>query len=132
MTILTALRLAGRTGLQVAFFALVWLAADGAARHFHSNIPAAVWGMAAVLALLFSGILRPSLVEYGARWLLAEMLLFFIPLCVNIAGFAGLFAHEGVRLLAAILLGTAATMAGTVLIVDPVHQWERRRRDGVR
>jgi holin-like protein len=56
--------------------------------------------------------------------LLAEMLLFFVPLCVEIAGYMEVFAREGARLAGAVLLGTVMVMAGVAVVVDVVYRWE--------
>ncbi len=87
-------------------------------------MPASVLGMIAVLALLFSGILKPKFLHDGAHRLHGEMLLFFIPAVVAIMNYSHLLAAQGLRLLGAIGLGTAVVMAGTVWTVDKVFRWE--------
>jgi holin-like protein len=113
-----------REALQLVFFMGVWMAGDALARHWGSRIPGSVWGLAATLGMLFFGAIPAALIESGARWLLAEMLLFFVPLCVGIAGYGDLLRHEGMQLAGAILLGTVAVMVGTAWVVDAVYRWE--------
>lgn len=115
------------TFCQTLFFVGVWVAADYCGRKLGIKIPGAVLGMGAVLALLFSGIVKTRHIGLGADFLLAEMLLFFMPAFVAAMTYFGLFASQGLRLVAAVGLGTVAVMAGTVWVVDSVFQWESKR-----
>ncbi len=112
---------------QIAFFVLVWVAADFLGHKFGCRMPASVTGMAAVLLLLFAGILKPRFLRDGARHLHAEMLLFFVPAVVATMNYSSLLASQGLRLLGAIGLGTAVVMAGTAWLVDKVFHWESSR-----
>jgi holin-like protein len=86
-----------------------------------------VLGLGLVVTLLFTGILKARHVHLGAEFLLAEMMLFFMPAFVVAITYLGLFATEGLRLVAAVALGTLVVMAGTVWVVDRVFRWESRR-----
>ena len=110
---------------QVLLFVAIWAVADGLARHWGSKIPGAVWGLGVLVGLLCCGVVPARMLDAGAGWLLAEMLLFFVPLCVAIAGYVDVFAREGVRLAGAILLGTVIVMTGTAWVVDMVYRWEK-------
>jgi holin-like protein len=112
---------------QTLFFILVWVAADLCARELGSKVPGSVLGLGLVLVLLFSGILKARHVQLGAEFLLAEMLLFFTPAFVAAMTYFGLFASQGLRLVAAVGLGTLMVMAGTVWVVDRVFRWESKR-----
>ncbi|GAB3262646.1 CidA/LrgA family protein [Chitinimonas naiadis] len=112
---------------QIFFFVVVWLASDALARYAGWPIPGSVIGLALVAALLFSRLLPSRYVQRGADWLLAEMLLFFIPPVVAVVNFGPLIASQGWRLLAVLLLGMLVVMIGTGLVVDWVFHYERRR-----
>jgi len=115
------------TFCQTLFFVFMWIAADFCARRSGIRIPGAVLGLGFVLVLLFAGVLKPGHLELGAKFLLAEMILFFMPAFVAAMTYFSLFASQGLRLLAAVGLGTMLVMAGTVLIVDKVFRWESKR-----
>jgi len=68
--------------LQVLALVAVWWAADTAVRWTGLPIPGGVVGLFAVLALLLSGRLPLHRIDQGAHWLLADMLVFFIPAVV--------------------------------------------------
>jgi holin-like protein len=115
------------TFCQIAFFIVVWVAADFSGRALGVRIPGSVLGLAVVLSLLFFRILKPKHLQFGAEFLLTEMLLFFTPACVAAMKYFGLFVSQGLRLLAAVALGTLTVMAGTVWLVDKVFRWESKR-----
>jgi holin-like protein len=87
-----------RLVVQLLFFIGIWWVADALACYWGLKVPGTVLGLGSILVLLGSGVVPTAWVEEGARWFLAEMLLFFVPLCVEITGNLELFAREGVRL----------------------------------
>ncbi|WP_432723531.1 CidA/LrgA family protein [Jeongeupia wiesaeckerbachi] len=113
---------------QLLLIFAVWFATDWLARVVHSPIPGSVIGLGVVLALLMTGLMPADAIRRGAEWLLAEMLLFFIPPCIAVVQFGTLFKAEGLPLIVVIGLGTLIVMAGTALVVDVVFRWEHRRR----
>lgn len=113
--------------LQTLLFAAAWLVLDQFVRRLSLPVPAGVIGLFIVTALLLSGRVALHRIESGARWLLAEMPLFFIPPMLAITGFGPVFERHGPGLLAAILIGSAAVMAGTGIVVDRMFHFESRR-----
>ncbi|WP_042164661.1 CidA/LrgA family holin-like protein [Paenibacillus gorillae] len=79
-------------------------------------IPGSVAGIAVLFTLLKTKLLRIEWVEAGAAWLLAEMLLFFIPSTVGIVNYKSLIVSSGPLILLAIIGSTVAVMfcAGTI------------------
>ncbi len=117
-----------RATLQVLFFIGVWWIAQRALDLLHWPLPAAVLGLFAVLVLLLGGVLPERGLADGARWLLGEMLLFFIPPLLAVVRFGPMLAQSGWRLLAAIALGSLLVLAGTGLVVERALRWERARQ----
>ena len=67
----------------------------------------------------------------GTNWLLAEMLLFFVPAVLVVTEYPELIAHQGLRILAVIVTSTACVMVVTAWAVDRVYRlelWLARRR----
>ena len=81
---LSAFKQVALTVGQVALLSVVWIAASQLSSHFLPVVPAGVLGMFLVLAALWLGWLPLAWCRSGARWLLAEMLLFFIPAVVAV------------------------------------------------
>ncbi|WP_296556809.1 CidA/LrgA family protein [Pigmentiphaga sp.] len=109
---------------QVLALVAVWWAADSAVRWAGLPIPGGVVGLFAVLALLLSGRLPLHRIDQGAQWLLADMLVFFIPAVVAMVRYQDLLRTDGLKLAAVIVLGNACVMLVTAVTVE----WIARRR----
>jgi len=123
----------GLRGLaQVVGLAALWWASDEAMRAMGLPIPGSVAGLGILVLLLRKGWLPLAWVAEGAGWLLAEMLLFFIPAVVAVVQYPAVILRSGWQLLLVILLGTVGVMVGTALVVERVVRLERRlrRREG--
>ena len=113
---------------QVGVLIVAWWAADHAATALHLPFSGGVVGLFVLVALLASGWIKPAAIELGANWLLANMLLFFIPLVVSVVQFTDLIKSRGLILLLDIGLGFACVMLATALTVEWVCRYERRLR----
>ncbi|VCU72259.1 Holin-like protein CidA [Pigmentiphaga humi] len=113
--------------LQVLALIAVWWAGDALVQRTGLPVPGGVVGLFAVLALLLSGWLPLARIDRGAKWLLADMLVFFIPAVVAIVRYQDLLKTEGVKLMVVIVLGNACVMLVTALTVE----WVAGRRRGM-
>jgi holin-like protein len=112
--------------LQVLALSLFCFACDMLARRLHLPLPGSVLALGLLLALLGLRVVPLAALRRGADWLLAEMLLFFIPAVMAVSQHMDLLRAEGVRIVAVILLGTVLVMATTAFLVDLV--WRRGQR----
>jgi len=112
--------------VQVLSIVVLWFACDQASRRWHLPIPGSVLAMGLLLALLLSGVVPAAGLRRGADWLLAEMLLFFIPAVMAVWQHLPLLREEGGRILLVILLGTVLVMGTTACLVDLVFRWKQR------
>ncbi|MDR5751985.1 MULTISPECIES: CidA/LrgA family protein [unclassified Caballeronia] len=115
-----------RIALQSAALAAIWFVADMVARKLALPVPGGVVGLLALLALLFCGGVAPRWVKAGADWLLADMLLFFIPAAVAAVQYGGLFMEDGWRLALVVVGGTLMVMIAVAFAVDRAARLERR------
>ncbi|SKA74667.1 CidA/LrgA family protein [Desulfobaculum bizertense] len=92
-------------------------------------VPGGVIGLIIVLALLASGRLSTLSVRRGANWLLGDMLLFFVPAVLAVLDHQEFLGIMGLKLLAAVLVGTMMVMAGTALTVDLCCRMSRRHAE---
>lgn len=115
-----SIRLAARRSrlIQGGFIAVLWLAGEALARFAHLPVPGGVVGLALALLLLASGRVDALDLQRGARWLMAEMLLFFVPAVLAVLDHREFLSLLGLKLLAVVLLGTVLVMGGTGLVVD--------------
>lgn len=114
---------------QLALLLGVWKLCDLGVGYSGLPLPGGVVGMAVVLALLGGGWVRPASLRRGASWLLAEMLLFFIPASLAVLDHREFLGPLGVKLVAVIALSTLIVMGGTALTVDLCYRL--RGRDAV-
>jgi holin-like protein len=113
---------------QVLGLIVLWYAADRCATWLGLPFSGGVVGLLLTVLLLHSRLLRPTVIEHGADWLLSNMLLFFIPLVVSVVQFTGLLEADGLRLFAAIGIGFICVMLATAFTVEWVCRFERGRR----
>jgi len=119
-------RLAGSRLAQIAVVGVFWAAGSALAHLAGAPIPGGLIGMVALLALLGSGALDPRLVERGAGWLLAEMLLFFVPAVVALLAHPEFLGLMGLKVLLVILGSTVMVMLATALTVEWGMRWMSR------
>jgi holin-like protein len=111
---------------QLALVATFWLAGEAVARLTGVPLPGGIIGLALALALLLAGGLKVDSMKRGANWLLAEMLLFFVPAVLALLDHSELIGMLGLKIFAIILVSTAAVMCVTALTVDLCYRWSER------
>lgn len=88
-------------------------------------LPSGMLGMAFLLIALYLKIIKLKWVEKGAGWLLAELLLFFVPSAVGVVQINDLFSTLGLKFLAIIILSTMIVMGATAFTAEKL--FERRK-----
>ena len=111
---------------QLALVAAFWLAGEAFVRLTGFPLPGGIIGLALALALLLAGGLKVASMKRGANWLLAEMLLFFVPAVLALLDHGELIGLLGLKIFAIILLSTTAVMCVTALTVDACYRWSER------
>lgn len=89
-------------------------------------IPGGVMGLGLLLLLFACGVLKSATLQLGAGWLMAEMLLFFIPALMSLLDYGSLVRSEGWRILLVIAVSTLMVMVVTALTVELVCRWRLR------
>ena len=110
--------------LQVALLSAIWIAMDVLRQRFGWSMPAGLIGFALLAVGLFSGLVKAQWLQTGTNWLLAEMLLFFVPAMLVVTEYPDLIRQQGLRILVVIVASTACVMAVTALAVDRVYRFE--------
>ncbi len=113
----TLTRLAGSRAAQIGLLAAFWAAGSGLAHLTGTAVPGGLIGMLGLLGLLATGTLEPRLVERGAGWLLAQMLLFFVPAVVALRAHPEFLGFTGLKVLLVILGSTVLVMLATALTI---------------
>ena len=113
-----------QTPFQIALLAAIWLLADIAVRTLHLPLPANLTGMLLLLVCILLGVVKAEWFSAGARWLLAEMLLFFVPAVVAVVNYQELLLQEGWRIMVVLIVSTVLVLGTTALVVDRVYRLE--------
>ncbi|MFD1903514.1 CidA/LrgA family protein [Paenibacillus rhizoplanae] len=113
--------------LQVAGLTVFSLLVNGLTSLLHIPLPGSIIGMILLFLLLESGVIRLNWVEAGASWLLAELLLFFIPSAIGVMNYSKLLESFGLQVLAVVLVGTFAVMASSGLLTSVIYKVKERR-----
>lgn len=113
---------------QVGFFIIVSLVMNKLVSILGWNFPGSILGMFVVFLLLQTKVLRLEWIESGASWLLAELLLFFIPPSVGIISYQSLMLHEGIQIFLVIAIGTAFVMACSGLVAQSISKRKEHTR----
>ena len=127
-SVVTRRRLRQSALAQLAILVGIWAAAEALVHWLHLPVPGGIAGMVVVLALLLAGWLKLPTLKRGSEWLLADMLLFFVPAAMIVLDNPQLFGWLGLKLLAVVLFGTLLVMIATGLCVDLCWRLGERRR----
>lgn len=113
--------------IQVCGFCLFAWACQSVATKVSSPIPGSVIGLAILLLLLCLKLVPEKSVNLGASWLIAELLLFFIPPVVGAIKYQPLLANYGVELITAMLVASTLVLIGTAYTVDKLFKFEHQQ-----
>lgn len=113
---------------QVLLLSLIAYGMDKLVTWLHLPIPGSILGIIFVFLLLKFKILRLNWIEHGANWLIAEMLLFFIPIIVGIIQFKGTLIDDGLKLLLVVLVSTVLVMACSGIIAQQIARLKEHKQ----
>ena len=113
--------------VQVLIYAGLFVCAEYLVYWLHLPLPANLVGMLMLLALIVCRVIPLKWVRAGARWLLAEMLLFFVPAVVAVVNYTQLLMVDGWRIMLVIALSTLMVLGATAWVVDKVYRYEVSR-----
>ncbi|MFM2485341.1 CidA/LrgA family protein [Celerinatantimonas yamalensis] len=109
---------------QVLLIVVIWMIANIFVHYFHIPVPSNLVGMCLLLILVFAKIIRPNWLRLGATWLLAEMLLFFVPAVMAVVNYPQLVRQHGLQIVSVICLSTLCVIISTSWVVDKMHHIE--------
>ena len=112
--------------IQCVIIAAVWYCAEILVELLHLPLSSGLLGMFLMLILLMSGAIKVSWVRVGAKFVLGELVLMFIPLMMSILQYKALFVSKGWQLMLTIILSTAMVMLSSALTFIMVRRLQRR------
>ncbi|WP_044481169.1 CidA/LrgA family protein [Paenibacillus antibioticophila] len=121
------IRIAAKIVLQVMVLILFTLAMNALAQWLHLPIPGTILGIIVLFLLLKLKIVKLDWIEAGASWLLAELLLFFIPAAVGIMEYIPMLQNNGIQILIVVLSSTVIVMVSSGLIATRISRRKERK-----
>ncbi|MBV6823633.1 CidA/LrgA family protein [Pseudomonas sp. PD9R] len=113
---------------QVLLLSVIWFVADRGAKMLELPISGGIFGLGILVVLLLTGVIKPGWIEGGAELILANMLLYFIPLVVSVVQYTDLLEAEGLKLMLAIGIGFVSVLLITAFVVEWICQLIRKRQ----
>ena len=104
----------------------LWWISSLIQQFFQLPISAGVIGLILLLLALMSGIMKLVWIKSGADFILAELVLMFIPCVVGLVKYKQLFITQGWQLILAVVLGTICVMVMTAYSVHFGFKLERK------
>ncbi|MGY5393587.1 CidA/LrgA family protein [Acinetobacter sp. NigerLNRRAM0016] len=111
---------------QLLFLIGLWWISALIQQYFHLPISAGVIGLILLLLALMSGMMKLVWIKSGADFILAELVLMFIPCVVGLVKYKHLFITQGWQLILAVVLGTLCVMVMTAYSVHFGFKLERK------
>ncbi|MCP3773123.1 CidA/LrgA family holin-like protein [Paenibacillus sp. MZ04-78.2] len=111
---------------QVLFFVLVSRLLSGLAALLHLPVPGSILGIVLVFVLLQLKIIRIEWIDLGAKWLLAEMLLFFIPAAVGMVQYQALLRDYGLPIMLVLVCSLVVVMLSAGLMAQAIVKRKER------
>ncbi|AWB47075.1 holin [Paenibacillus sp. CAA11] len=106
--------------VQVAVLFLLSMGMNKLAELLHLRIPGSILGIILVFILLQTKVIKLEWVEIGASWLLAELLLFFVPSAVGVMKYIPLLENEGLQILLVVLFSTLTVMLSSGMVASRI------------
>ncbi|CQR46366.1 Antiholin-like protein LrgA [Paraliobacillus sp. PM-2] len=108
--------------MQILLIHIFLFLAIGLKQLLSIPLPASMIGLVLLFLALFLRIIKLEWVEQGANWLMAELLLFFIPSAVGIVNYNEIASWQGVEIVFIIGISTFIVMSLTAFIADWIEK----------
>jgi holin-like protein len=115
--------------LQIAFIHLFLFLGMAIKSVVNGPIPASMIGLILLFLALKLKIIKLEWIEQGGKWLLAELLLFFVPSAVGIVNYKEVLGWQGVETVVLIIFSTIIVMGTTAFVSEKLYN--RKRSDAL-
>lgn len=93
----------------------------------HLKIPGSILGLVVLFILLQTNIVKLKWIEIGGNWLVAELLLFFIPSAVGIVQYKHLLMDNGVKIITVIFISSSLVMICSGLLAERMAKRKEKK-----
>lgn len=104
--------------LQIILIYGYLLVGESLVSFFSLPIPGSIIGLTLLFLSLYFKWIKLAWVDAGAKFLTAELLLFFIPSAVGIINYQSIISLTGIKIVLVIFVSTIFVMAATGLVAD--------------
>ncbi|AJS60473.1 CidA/LrgA family protein [Paenibacillus sp. IHBB 10380] len=112
--------------IQVAALMIFSLTMNQLTQWLQWKIPGSILGILVIFILLETRVIRLEWIEIGANWLLAELLLFFVPAAVGIMKYIPMLQSDGLRILIVVMISTFIVMISTGFMASRISKQRER------
>jgi holin-like protein len=112
---------------QVLFFIVISGSMNLLVQLFRLPIPGSLLGLGLVFLLLQLRLIKLEWIDLGAKWLLAEMLLFFIPPAAGMMEYKAVLLASGLRILLVVIFSTLIVMICAGLLTERFANRQERK-----
>ncbi|MGE8203510.1 CidA/LrgA family protein [Heyndrickxia sp. NPDC080065] len=93
----------------------------------HLKIPGSIIGLVVLFILLQTNVVKLKWIEVGGNWLVAELLLFFIPSAVGMIQYKHLLIDNGIKIVAVIFISSSIVMICSGLLAEKMANRKERK-----
>ena len=112
---------------QSSIFIGLFIFIDFLVKKLNLPLPANIIGMVIMFLFISFKIIPIKAIAAGSKWILTNMLLFFIPAIVAILNYKEILLSLGWKIILILLISTILTFTFTSLIVDQIYRFELKR-----
>jgi holin-like protein len=106
--------------LQVLFIHVFLFLGTGLKEIIPLPIPGSMFGLILLFLALYFKFVKLEWVEKGAKWLMAELLLFFVPSAVGIVNYDDILSLQGAEIVLLIGISTVIVLGMTALVAEKI------------
>ena len=115
---------------HIAFLYCIYLFGNWIQTSLGLVVPGSVIGMIILFILLTTNVIKVSWIEDGARFIVDNLALFFVPATVGIMNYFELFAGKGILLVMIVLFSTFLVMATSGITSQQImYRKERKEKE---
>lgn len=111
--------------IQILFLHIFLFLGAGIKHFIDIPVPASMLGLILLLLALILKIVKLEWVEKGGSWLLAELLLFFVPSAVGIMNYDEIFSLQGLEMVLLIGISTFIVISTTAYTAEKITNRKR-------
>lgn len=108
--------------IQIGILYIFYLIGSFIQTTFNLFIPGSVIGLILLFILLVTNVLKVSYIEHGARFIVGNLVLFFIPATVGMINYFYIFANKGFLLIVVTFVSTIIVIGISGIVSEQLYK----------